>query len=172
MTKPGEWLLSEQPVEINAGRRTCKLKVRNTGDRPIQIGSHYHFFEVNRALDFDRPQAMGMHLNVPGGLAIRIEPGDEREVDLVEFGGKKRVVGFNNLVDGGLTAKWTIKQALERARTLEFKGMERLDQEEAGIIDREAKEDQGKHVSPPDQEKAAISKREAKKDQGKQEGQS
>lgn len=168
MTKPGEWLLSEQPVEINAGRRTCKLKVRNTGDRPIQIGSHYHFFEVNRALDFDRPQAMGMRLNVPGGLAIRIEPGDEREVDLVEFGGKKRVVGFNNLTDGGLTARWTVKQALERARALEFKGMERLDQEEAGIIDREAKEDQGKHVSPQDQGKH----RAKKKDQGEQEGQS
>jgi urease subunit beta/urease subunit gamma/beta len=144
MSIPGEWLLSEQPVEINPGRRTVKLKVRNTGDRPIQIGSHYHFFEANRALDFDRPQAMGMHLNIPGGLAVRIEPGDEREVELVEYVGKKHVIGFNGLVNGGLTAHWTVKQALERARALEFKGMEKLDHEEAEIINREAKEDQGK----------------------------
>jgi urease subunit beta/urease subunit gamma/beta len=160
MSRPGEWLLSEQPVEINPGRRTVKLKVRNTGDRPIQIGSHYHFFEANRALDFDRPQAMGMHLNIPGGLAVRIEPGDEREVELVEYGGKKHVIGFNGLVNGGLTAHWTVKQALERARALEFKGMEKLDYEEADIIGREATEDQGK-------KKGEAEPRD--KDEGKQE---
>ncbi len=136
MTIPGEWLPCDQPVEINPGRRTCKLKVRNTGDRPIQIGSHYHFFEVNRALDFDRPLAMGMHLNVPGGLAIRFEPGDEKEVELVEFGGMKHVVGFNNLVDGGLSAQWTVKKALERAQDLGFKGMGNPDQHAAGIVAR------------------------------------
>lgn len=119
---PGEWLLSNEPVEINKGRRTCTLKVKNTGDRPIQIGSHFHFFEANRALDFDRPAAMGMHLNLPGGLAVRFEPGDEKEVELVEFSGSKHVVGFNNLVDGGLTAHWTVKRALARARELEFLG--------------------------------------------------
>jgi urease subunit beta/urease subunit gamma/beta len=170
MPRPGEWLLSEQPVEINSGRRTLKLKVRNTGDRPIQIGSHYHFFEANRALDFDRPQAMGMHLNIPGGLAIRIEPGDEREVELVEYGGTKRVIGFNNLVNGGLTGHWTVKQALERARALEFKGMEKLNQEEADIISREATEEQGnrsKHAAPV--EKGTDESR--NKDGGKQEEQ-
>jgi len=135
--RPGEWLLSDQPVEINAGRRTCKLKVRNTGDRPIQIGSHYHFFEVNRALDFDRAQAMGMHLNMPGGMAVRFEPGDEKEVELVEFGGTKRVIGFNNLVDGGITARWTIKDALERSRNLEFKGTEESAPDAAEIVKRE-----------------------------------
>ena len=147
--RPGEWLLADQSVEINVGRRTCKLKVRNTGDRPIQIGSHFHFFEVNRALDFDRPQAMGMHLNLPGGSATRFEPGDEKEVELVEFGGTKHVVGFNNLVNGGLTARWTVKEALERARDLEFKGMEHSTLEAAKIVQREGGEAESGHGAQP-----------------------
>lgn len=148
MARPGEWLLSDQPIEINAGRRTCRLKVRNTGDRPIQIGSHYHFFEANRALHFDRAQAMGMHLNVPGGLAVRFEPGDEKEVELVEFGGTNQVVGFNNLVDGGMTAQSTVKRALRRARDLGFLGVENLDRGAATIVggeDREGQGDSGEH---------------------------
>jgi urease subunit beta len=76
------------------------LKIRNTGDRPIQVGSHFHFFEVNRALEFDRPAAFGLHLNIPSSTAIRFEPGDQREVQLVPYGGKRAVYGFNNLVDG------------------------------------------------------------------------
>ena len=148
--RPGEWILSNEPIEINPGRRTYKLKVRNTGDRPIQIGSHFHFFEVNRALDFDRPQAMGMHLNIPGGLAVRFEPGDEKEVELVEYGGSKRVVGFNGLVDGGLTAQWTVKEALRRARNLEFKGMGNADPDAEEIVRREGGEDhQAARVPPP-----------------------
>ena len=99
---PGEWLLSGEPIEINAGRRTLRLSVRNTGDRPIQVGSHFHFYEVNRALEFDREAALGMRLDVPAGQSIRFEAGDERDVDLVELGGSRRVIGFNNLVDGGL----------------------------------------------------------------------
>jgi urease subunit beta/urease subunit gamma/beta len=99
---PGEWFLSDEPIEINAGRRTLRLAVSNTGDRPIQVGSHYHFYEVNRALEFDREAALGMRLDVPAGQSIRFEAGDERDVDLVEFGGSRRVIGFNNLVDGGL----------------------------------------------------------------------
>jgi len=99
---PGEWLLSDEPIEINAGRRTTRLSVRNTGDRPIQVGSHFHFFEVNGALEFDRDAALGMRLDVPSGQSIRFEAGDERDVDLVEFGGSRRVIGFNNLVDGAL----------------------------------------------------------------------
>ena len=99
---PGEWLLSDGPIEINAGRRTLRLSVRNTGDRPIQVGSHFHFYEVNRALEFDREAALGMHLDVPAGQSIRFEAGDERNVELVEFGGSRRVLGFNNLVNGGL----------------------------------------------------------------------
>jgi urease subunit beta/urease subunit gamma/beta len=99
---PGEWLLSDEPVEINAGRRTLRLSVRNVGDRPIQVGSHFHFAEVNRALEFDREAALGMRLDVPAGQSIRFEAGDERDVHLVAFGGSRRVIGFSNLVDGGL----------------------------------------------------------------------
>ncbi|RZU01875.1 urease subunit beta/urease subunit gamma/beta [Kribbella rubisoli] len=99
---PGEWLLADEPVEINAGRRTCRLSVRNTGDRPIQVGSHYHFFEVNRALEFDRAITLGMRLDVPAGQSIRFEAGDERTVGLVAYGGLRRVIGFSGLVDGQL----------------------------------------------------------------------
>ncbi len=140
--KAGEWWSSDAPVEINAGRRTLRMTVRNTGDRPIQIGSHFHFFEVNRALDFDRPRALGMHLNVPAGASIRFEPGDEREVELVEFGGMKRVEGFNGLVNGSVQAQWTVKEALHRARDLEFRGMEHQhpgQQEEARDIGRQTR---------------------------------
>jgi urease subunit beta len=99
---PGEWLLSDEPIEINAGRRTSRLSVRNTGDRPIQVGSHFHFYEVNRALEFDRGAALGMRLDVPSGQSLRFEAGDERDVGLVELGGSRRVIGFNSLVDGGI----------------------------------------------------------------------
>ena len=122
---PGEWLLSDAPIEINAGRRTAQLSVRNTGDRPIQVGSHFHFFEVNRALDFDRAAALGMRLDVPSGQSIRFEAGDERDVELVELGGSRRVVGFNNLVNGGLTSDSTVEQALERAAARGFAGLRR-----------------------------------------------
>jgi urease beta subunit len=95
---PGEWLLCDEPIEINAGRRTLRIAVRNTGDRPIQVGSHFHFYEVNRALDFDRPATMGMRLDIPSGQSIRFEAGDQRTVDLVAFGGMQRIIGFNGLV--------------------------------------------------------------------------
>ena len=120
---PGEWLLSGEPIEINAGRRTLRVPVRNTGDRPIQVGSHFHFFEVNRALDFDRPATLGMRLDVPAGQSIRFEAGDEREVDLVEFGGLGRVIGFNNLVDGGRLDPHSAQRAMEKAARLGFAGM-------------------------------------------------
>jgi urease subunit beta/urease subunit gamma/beta len=97
---PGEWLLSGDPIELNAGRRTLQLSVRNTGDRPIQVGSHYHFLEVNPALEFERDATIGMRLDVPSGQSIRFEAGDERDVDLVEFGGRRRLIGFNGLLDG------------------------------------------------------------------------
>ena len=99
---PGEWLLCDEPIEINAGRRATRLSVRNTGDRPIQVGSHFHFYEVNTALEFDREAALGMRLDVPAGQSIRFEAGDVRDVDLCEFGGSRRVIGFNNLVNGAV----------------------------------------------------------------------
>jgi urease beta subunit len=93
MMKPGEYLLEAAPVEANVGRKTARLVVRHTGDRPVQVGSHYHFFEVNNALDFDRKAARGMRLNIPAGTSVRFEPGEEKEVHLVEFAGEKVVLG-------------------------------------------------------------------------------
>lgn len=96
----GGVVLAQEPIEYNVGRGVVKLLVRNCGDRPIQVGSHFHFFEVNRYLEFDRQRAFGCHLNIPSTTAIRFEPGDEREVELVAYAGKRRVVGFNALVEG------------------------------------------------------------------------
>lgn len=96
----GGEILADSPVEYNLHRRTVKLTVRNTGDRPIQIGSHFHFFEVNRYMEFDRPASFGYHLNIPATTAIRFEPGEEKEVELVTFGGKRRIIGFNSLTMG------------------------------------------------------------------------
>ena len=98
---PGEYLLADGDIVANAGRRTVELTVANTADRPIQVGSHFHFFEVNRALRFDRAQAFGMRLNVPAGTAVRFEPGDEKRVTLVELGGARTVFGLNALTEGG-----------------------------------------------------------------------
>jgi urease beta subunit len=121
---PGEWLLCDEPIEINAGRRRLRLSVRNTGDRPIQVGSHFHFFEVNRVLAFDRPATLGMRLDVPSGQSIRFEAGDERDVELVALGGSGRVIGFNNLLNGATSAQWTVLRALRRAASDGFAGMQ------------------------------------------------
>lgn len=110
-------------IETFPDRKRVTLKVRNTGDRGIQVGSHFHFFEANRALDFDREQAYGMKLDLPSGTAIRLEPGEEKEVTLVEFGGKRYVHGFNNLVDGSTRTKYNKMHALEKAKRLLFKGV-------------------------------------------------
>src|ERR1019366_8801152 len=99
---PGEFILLPEPIEANAGRTTARIEVRNLGDRPVQIGSHCHFFEVNRHLDFDRKQAYGMRLNIPAGNAARFEPGDSKTVELVALGGTRTVYGINGLVNGKL----------------------------------------------------------------------
>jgi urease beta subunit len=99
---PGEYVLATDPIEINAGRPTRRLEVANTGDRPVQVGSHFHFLEVNRCLVFDRTAAYGMRLNIASGTAVRFEPGDTREVELVAIGGSREVIGLNGLVDGAL----------------------------------------------------------------------
>ena len=99
---PGEILPEPGHIEINAGRRTLKVTVANTGDRPIQVGSHYHFFETNRALRFDRAATRGFRLNIAAGTAVRFEPGQEREVELVEFAGDRKVYGFRGDVMGAL----------------------------------------------------------------------
>jgi urease subunit beta len=99
---PGEFFLSSDDIELNAGRRVARVVVRNTGDRPAQVGSHYHFAEVNRALEFDRRAAYGMRLDIAAGTAVRFEPGEEKEVPLVEFSGRRAVYGHNGKVNGPL----------------------------------------------------------------------
>ncbi|MGB8690296.1 MAG: urease subunit beta [Microcoleus sp.] len=99
---PGEMIVLAGEIELNAGRETVRLLVGNTGDRPIQVGSHYHFYEANEALEFNREQAKGMRLDIPAGTAVRFEPGDEREVQLVPFVGSREVYGFNGKVNGML----------------------------------------------------------------------
>ena len=97
---PGEYLLGDGDIEANVGRATAQVTVANTGDRPIQVGSHFHFFEANRALRFDRARAFGMRLNIPAGTAVRFEPGDEKLVTLVALGGAREVHGLNGLTEG------------------------------------------------------------------------
>lgn len=118
---PGEYFLKTEPIEANKGRRTIQIKVVNTGDRPVQIGSHCHFFEVNRQMAFDRAAAFGMRLNVPSGNAVRFEPGEVKVVELVELGGAKRVIGINNLAQGVTTDPALKQAALEKAQQQQFK---------------------------------------------------
>ncbi len=99
---PGEVITQEGEIELNQGRATVRVKVVNTGDRPVQVGSHYHFYESNPALSFDRKTALGFRLDIPAGTAVRFEPGQEREVTLVAFGGHQTIYGFNGLVMGPL----------------------------------------------------------------------
>jgi urease subunit beta len=119
-TIPGQIFFADGDIEINVGRRTVTLTVKNTGDRAAQIGSHFHFFEANRALEFDRPQAMGMHLNIAAGTSVRFEPGQERVVELVEYSGARRAIGFNMLTMGSTTGKWDAKLAIDKANSLDF----------------------------------------------------
>ncbi|MFY9580631.1 MAG: urease subunit beta [Gaiellaceae bacterium] len=118
---PGEYLLGEGDIEANVGRRTVKLTVANTGDRPIQVGSHFHFFEANRALRFERRQAFGMRLHVPAGTAVRFEPGDEKVVTLVELAGAREVYGLNALTDGPAGEKRR-GESVKRAAAGGFRG--------------------------------------------------
>ena len=120
--KPGEYFLAEAagPVEANAGRAVARVVVRNTGDRPVQVGSHYHFLEVNRALGFDRGAAYGMRLNIAAGTAVRFEPGEEKEVELTEFGGAKVIYGCNGMVQGALGESGAQERAIARARDAGF----------------------------------------------------
>jgi urease subunit beta len=117
-TPVGGYVLAATAIQINVGRPHVTLRVRNTGDRPVQVGSHFHFFEVNRALEFDRERAFGYRLDIAAGTAVRFEPGDEREVTLVPFAGKRRVHGFNNLVDGWAPVNGSYRPQAARAMRL------------------------------------------------------
>jgi urease subunit beta len=99
---PGEVITAEGEIELNVGRETITLSIANTGDRPIQVGSHYHFYETNSALDFERESSKGFRLNIPAGTAVRFEPGQTREVELVAYAGERQVYGFNAKIMGGL----------------------------------------------------------------------
>lgn len=132
----GGEILTDKPIDFNEGRYTARLRVRNTGDRPVQVGSHFHFFEVNRYLEFDRAKAYGCHLNIPATTAVRFEPGDEKEVEVVAYSGKQYVMGFNGLVQGFTgdeDAPTYFPQrvlALEKAKNLGFKSKEEAEQQE------------------------------------------
>ena len=119
---PGEYILCSNPVVCNENRNTIKIIVKNTGDRPCQIGSHTHFFEVNKALDFARQKAYGFRLNIPAGTSVRFEPGDSKEVELCELGGHRIVYGFNALTMGGLKSSVVRNAAFEKAKRQEYKG--------------------------------------------------
>ncbi len=120
--RAGEIITPDEEIELNAGRRTGSVAVTNTGDRPVQIGSHFHFFEINRALDFDRQATFGMRLDIPSGTAVRFEPGQEKEVALVEIGGRGRVTGFNSLTEGMIDSPEVKDQAIARAKAGGFRG--------------------------------------------------
>jgi urease subunit beta len=115
---PGEVRAGDGSITLNEGRETATVEVGNTGDRPVQVGSHFHFFEANAGLEFDREAAFGMRLNVPAGTAVRFEPGDTKTVDLVAIGGARRVQGMNGLVDGSVDGD--AAAAVERAREAGF----------------------------------------------------
>ena len=121
---PGELLTTDEAVTINEGRETATVTVENTGDRPVQVGSHYHFFETNPELDFDRETAYGMRLDIAAGTAIRFEPGTERDVDLVAIGGRREVYGMGGLVNGELDDDAVRERALERAADRGYRGVD------------------------------------------------
>jgi urease subunit gamma/beta len=120
--QPGAIITEEGEIELNAGRRKLTLTVVNTGDRPVQIGSHYHFFEVNKALDFDRAAAFGMRLDIAAGTAVRFEPGQEKQVALTSFGGSQQLSGLNGLTDGSAEDETVKAAALANARARGFRG--------------------------------------------------
>lgn len=116
---PGEIFYSGKEIILNDNRKTINIKVINSGDRPVQVGSHFHFFEVNKILKFDREAAYGMKLDIPSGTSVRFEPGEEKEIQLVELGGKKRVFGLNDLTQGQ-TTEATKEAAINRAKIKGF----------------------------------------------------
>ncbi|MDX3238929.1 urease subunit beta [Streptomyces sp. ME03-5709C] len=122
MTLPPRYQYGDGPIEINAGRRTVKVTVRNTGDRAVQVGSDYHFFEVNSALEFDRDITLGMHLNIAAGTAVRFEPGGTHEVELCTYAGTGRLHGFSGLLNGSVRSHPARVEAVSRALRRGFRG--------------------------------------------------
>ena len=121
---PGEYILGAGDIECNTGRVTVQVTVVNTGDRPVQVGSHFHFFEINKQMEFDREKGFGMRLNIAAGTAVRFEPGEEKDVELVAFGGNKKITGFNNLVGGEINDQ-NKTTALSKVNQFNFKNKTR-----------------------------------------------
>jgi len=121
---PGEYFINNEYITLNRDRKKIAIKVSNIGDRPVQVGSHYHFFEVNKFLAFPRGQAFGMRLNIPSGTAVRFEPGEEKEVELVAIGGNAVIHGLNDLTGGSVKGGAVLQNALLKAKNLGFKGVE------------------------------------------------
>ncbi|MGN0650425.1 MAG: urease subunit beta [Oscillospiraceae bacterium] len=121
--KIGEVIYAEGDIILNEGKRTVTLTVTNEGDRPIQVGSHFHFFEANKFLSFDREKAFGLRLDIPSGTAVRFEPGEEKEVTLTEYDGNRVICGFNGLTMGSIDDDRVKAAALQKARELGFKGV-------------------------------------------------
>ena len=117
----GEYFVRTKDIECNVGRNTISIAVANTGDRPVQVGSHFHFFEVNRQMEFDREKAFGMRLNIAAVTAVRFEPGEEKEVELVAIAGNKKIFSINNLVNGSVDDKDVKQSALNKLSSLNFK---------------------------------------------------
>jgi urease beta subunit len=124
MTVPGQILCASGSIKLNCDRELKQITVANTGDRPIQVGSHYHFFEVNKALKFDRVAALGFRLDIPAGTAVRFEPGDTKQVQIVAMAGNRQVYGLNNLVDGDLDDEDTRRRAIEKMLANGFSNQE------------------------------------------------
>lgn len=121
---PGEYIIENESIILNSNKKKIVIKVSNTGDRPIQVGSHFHFFEVNKYLTFEREKSFGMRLNIPSGTAIRFEPGEEKEIELISIGGERIIHGLNDLTGGSLDDEATAKNALIKWKNLQFKGEE------------------------------------------------
>ncbi|MFF8594885.1 urease subunit beta [Streptomyces sp. NPDC015220] len=130
MTLPPRHQYGDGPIEINAGRRTVRITVRNTGDRAVQVGSDYHFFEVNPALDFDRDATLGMHLNIAAGTAVRFEPGGTHEVELCAYAGTGRLTGFSGLLNGSVKSHPARVDAVRRALEHGFRGARAKEEKE------------------------------------------
>jgi urease beta subunit len=146
---PGEFLFDGADIELNSGRQTITLPVNNTGDRPVQVGSHFHFFEVNKGLVFDRAAAYGMRLDLPSGTGVRFEPGEVKTVQLVALGGERRVYGGSGLVMGELDDTSTRKKAMQRLRAAGFGNTTPPDGEDTALEDEgkkgKKKEKKAKH---------------------------
>ena len=118
---PGEYILGKGNIKCNVDRSTIKITVVNAGDRPVQVGSHFHFFEVNKQMEFDREKSFGMRLNIAAGTAVRFEPGEEKEVALVTFGGERKIFGFSNLTNGSVAENKIKQQAMQNLSAQNFK---------------------------------------------------